>query len=102
MTNRERLSKLSNEELAKEILAFANCGVKDYVDLQGWLGSTDEEYPLKGTPASFKDTDGTVKTGTLVGDKNLFGMPYVTLLVKQDGLHQFQQFSVPENRLVKE
>ena len=95
MTNRERLNRMDNKAYADEINSFSVCEVRNYVDYEAWLDSSEEEYPIKGSDAVHHQRSGKDREVKLVGRFDRFGKPYCRIVGKLPGLHCFELLAVP-------
>lgn len=98
MTNRERLNRMSNEEYARETAAFAACPVRNFVDYEAWLESSDAEYPLIGKDGTYHGATGD-RECKIVGEHERGGQPYVRIILSLPGLHDFELLSVPAGKV---
>ena len=95
MTNRERLNQMNNQDYWLETQMFTNCTVRKYVDYEAWLTSEDEEYPIIGQKAAFKETNGMLVDCWKVDETQIGGADYAVIVIKEPGLHVFKTIKVP-------
>ena len=99
MTNKERLNSLSDEEYRMEMTTYNNCTVKNYVDYEGWLNSSEEEYPIIGEDAILHEDNGNDVKCKLVGSDKKMKADYARLVVNVPGLHNFKSILVPMDKV---
>ncbi|MCD8083428.1 MAG: hypothetical protein LUE86_08010 [Clostridiales bacterium] len=101
MTNRERLAQMSDEELAKEMQTFGDCAVRKYVNLEAWLSSETEEYPIRGEGVTMQSDQGESVPATLVDRQPMMGRSYCRLIIKNEShkLHEFYMVRVPAEKV---
>ena len=100
MTNRERLNAMSNEDYKLEADMYAACTVRKHVDYEAWLNSEDEEYPILGKEAKFKDTGDELRDCWFIKNIEMNGAPFAEIIVKEPMLHAFKTIKVPQDAVI--
>lgn len=98
ITNRQKLDKIGNKELAKKIKSLSMLPGFEYIDWEAWLKSEDPEFPYIGEMCHFKPYEETFApcnwmSGIMVDTKIIAGSEY-KLIISQGTM-----YNIPTNRV---
>lgn len=93
MTNRERLNRMNTDDYARETAAFAACPVRQFVDYETWLESSDPEYPIMGEDGLY-DSGKRQEPCKIVGRFERFGKSMARIILSRKALHDFELLTV--------
>lgn len=97
-TNRDRLDKTGNKELAKKIKSLKTIAGFEYVDWERWLQAEEPELPYVGNMCQFKPYEEVFApsewmSGVAVDHQTIAGKEY-TLIIAQGTMYK-----IPDNRV---
>jgi hypothetical protein len=97
-TNRDKLDKIGNKELAKKIKSLRAIPGFEYIDWESWLQSEEPDYPYIGQMCQFKPYEETFAicdwiSGVLVDKQIIAGKEYKLIIA------QGTMYKIPSNRV---
>lgn len=98
LTNRERLDKISNTELAQKIKSLKSIPCFEYIDWETWLQSYDENLPYIGEMCLFKPYEEAFApsewmSGIMVDKQIVSGTEYKVIVADN------VRYLIPSNRV---
>lgn len=97
-TNRDKLDKTGNKELAKKIKSLKAVPGFEYIDWERWLESEESEFPYVGKMCQFKPYEETFAvsewiSGVMVDSQIIAGKEYKLIIA------QGTMYKIPSNRV---